>query len=83
LAGPDGREVQRLLNRVEKHGAATLGTIMEAAVGRLLKSGSPLEAKSLFTPEERDQLAASLAATNSTSELLGRAIVRKRLEKYQ
>lgn len=81
LAGSDGAEAERLLNSSIKYGAATLGTLMEAAVKRLLdKGGGASNAHRLFTDGERLALARSLAAALATADLLGRVRIRKRLE---
>lgn len=81
LAGADGKRAAELLRASVKRGAATLGTLTEDAVKRLLSDpGKARQAKRLFNDDERAQLADSLAATNGTAELLGRARIRKRLE---
>ncbi len=84
LAGADGAQAAKLLRASVKHGAATLGTITEAAVKRLLgKPDNISKSNALFTDDERQQLADTLAATNATAELLGRARIRKRLEQAE
>jgi hypothetical protein len=83
LAGADGHAAEKLLRASVRQGAAVLGTLAEEAVKRLLESGKPRAARRLFTDDERRRLAAALAATNATADLLGRARVRKRLEQAQ
>jgi hypothetical protein len=83
LAGADGKKAAGLLQQSVKHGTATLGTIAEAAVKRLLAIADPLQADSLFTDAERQELAQALAATNGTAELLGRARIRLKGPKGQ
>lgn len=57
-------------------GAALLQKLARQAVTRLLASGQhPTLTQSLFTPEERQQLAHELAAVTTTASLLGRSLV--------
>lgn len=66
-----------------EQGQRVLAEVTRAAVGRLLADGgheAVLKADSLFTDEEKQRLADQLAATNATSELLGRARIRLRDE---
>lgn len=78
LPGTDGERAEALLDSSKRLGVATLGTLAHAAVTRLL-SGDPAKARRLFNDSERKQLAAALAATTGTAELLGRARIRLRL----
>lgn len=58
-------------------GAALLNELAKSAVGRLLaEPHRAVLAHELFTPEERDRLAAELAACTATAGLLGRSLVR-------
>jgi predicted double-glycine peptidase len=61
-----------------RQGAATLGTLAADAVKRYAAAGG--KGKTLFTDDERQQLADALAATQATAELLGRARVHRRLK---
>lgn len=70
-----------------RSGAAALGQVAHEAVARLVGKGTgrstwkvPLSARELFTPAERDVLGRALAATLATSQLLGRARIRRRAE---
>lgn len=81
VAGPhdsDHDAAEALLENAKWAGAATLATITQAAVLRLLESDDPLGAETLFDEGELAQLAAQIAATNATAELLGRARIRER-----
>lgn len=57
--------------------------LAETAVRRLMESKDPAKATSLFTEEERQQLADALAATNATAELLGRSRIRLRQKQIE
>src|SRR5882724_10000434 len=78
LAGHDGAEAARLLQRAQDEGTAVLGDILYDVVRRNLGGG-----KLAFTEAERQDLADALAAVTASGELLGRARIRKRQEMAQ
>ncbi len=89
LAGHDGLAAERLLDRNVKLGTATLGSIAEDAVRRLVKAiqdagaGEQVIIDGLFTDEERNHLAAALAAACASADLLGRARIRRQLAMHR
>lgn len=83
LAGPDGAAAARLLSQAKSRGALTLHYLARRAVKRLLAEKNPQRAKSLFTMQELESLADSLAATTATANLLGRARVRERAQQAE
>lgn len=79
LAGPDGQRAATLLRNAKRQGAVILSNLARVAVARLVeRGGRALSTKRLFNDSERRVLADSIAATNATAELLGRARVRER-----
>lgn len=78
LPGADGVRAEQLLRAARDAGVAELAAIARAAGKRLLRGGGrkALAARELFNAEERQRLAAALAATTATADLLGRSRVR-------
>lgn len=74
LAGPDGTKIAELLAASIKEGGRVLGEIGATASIRYARERGP----DFFTDEELDQIAASIAAVNSTADLLGRSRIRER-----
>jgi hypothetical protein len=85
LAGKDGQKAAQLLRRAKDEGAQVLGDVTGRALKRLLASGAGgvKQARSLFTGPELKELAAALAATTATAELLGRSRIRLRQKRAQ
>jgi len=85
LGGQDGAKAEQLLAAAKRQGAAVLATITRQALRRLLSSGGGrvLAARQIYTMTERQQLADAIAATNATAQLLGRARIRLRLQRYE
>ena len=88
LAGKDGQRVEKLLTTSQQQGVKVLARIAREAVTRLAGRGiKAMASDQLFTAEEQQQLADSLAATNATANLLGRSRIREQqrkvYEKYQ
>lgn len=76
VPGRDTAKAEQLLSAALRQGAARLSQICRSAVKR---HGEGLaQAESLFTDDERQQLADQIAATNGTAELLGRSRIRER-----
>jgi hypothetical protein len=78
--GRDSDRAEALLARTQKEGVEVLTTLARQAVERLLASGKPQEAKTLFNATERRILARQLEMTLAPGELLGRARIRLRQE---
>ena len=78
VAGPDGMQLERLLDSSRKAGIAALSEVGKSAMTRFIGGGG--KGKSFFDEGELKKLADALAATNGTAELLGRAGIRRKLE---
>jgi hypothetical protein len=73
LAGPDGRELARLIRSAKAGGVKVLADLTRGAVERRLAgTRGPL-----FDRTERERLAQAVAAVNGTADLLGRVRVRE------
>jgi hypothetical protein len=83
LTGRDGDKAEELLQRSKWEGIATIADMCESAIRRLVRGRNPLKAKELFTEAERKELADTLAAVNSTAELLGRSRIRLRQQRAE
>jgi hypothetical protein len=78
-AGADGRRVAELLEVSKDQGSRVLEILTRRALTRLIKSGDPRNAKSLFDEHEMRVLGATIAKTTATANLLGRSRVRERM----
>lgn len=77
LAGKDGKRAAELMGKSQKLGRDVLARVTEQAVSRLLADADPLDNTVLFTDEELQEIADSLAATTAAADLLGRSRVRR------
>lgn len=73
----------RLSQATQQNGVEVVAKITEEAVARLTRLANPLQASSLFTAEERQQLADALASTLATSDLLGRSRIHLRADQVR
>ncbi len=85
LPGRDGDKVEALLAHAKSAGIATLADVTRSALERLvkLKPAKLAAATELFNEDERQQLADTLAAVNSTANLMGRSRVRIRQQRAE
>lgn len=85
LPGRDGDKAESLLEHAKTAGIRTLAEVARSALERLvkLKPEKIAAATKLFSKQERQQLAATLAAVNSTANLMGRSRVRIRQERAE
>jgi SPP1 gp7 family putative phage head morphogenesis protein len=67
-----------VLRESHRQTASLIVQLSRTAIGRLLAGDAPLRAPVLFTPEEHQQLADSLAGIIAAGDLLGRARVREK-----
>lgn len=81
LAGKDGQRAADLLAASKRTGRDTFHAIAATAVRRLLSDPDPMTAPVLFTDAELKEIANSLAATQATADLLGRARVHRIAER--
>jgi DNA topoisomerase IB/2'-5' RNA ligase len=77
-AGPDGKDVYKLLNQCKTDGAKIVADMAKKAATRMLKSG---ETETFFTDDELQELSESLEEFMAPADLLGRASVLIRHEK--
>jgi hypothetical protein len=80
LAGDDGKRAAELLADAQSHGSQVYREATQAAVSRMLASGTPMHAAVLFDDAELDSIAESLSRIIACADLLGRARIHKRAE---
>lgn len=85
LAGHDGARAEQLLANAKSHGARIMAELTRGALRRLLAKGraGAMRAKRLFSDAQRNRLAAALASTVATADLLGRVRIRKRADQVE
>ena len=77
-AGPDGRDVYKLLNASAEHGGEIVTEMAKVAAARMLKTGNHDE---FFNESELQTLSDALTDCLAPADLLGRASVLLRLER--
>lgn len=78
LGGRIGNEIEDYLHAAMRQGVAVMDEITESAVKRMIRTNNVLT-QTLFNDLERSQLTDAMERVVSTSNLLGRAVVRDRL----
>lgn len=79
-AGPDGKDVYKLLNLCKERGAKVMTGMAADAAERMLKTGNM---DTFFTKDELEDLTDELEKFMAPADLLGRASVMIRLKKAQ